>query len=228
MEETFQEVSTQEGYALWARVYDEEKNALIAVEEPYVERLLSLLVFENALDVGTGTGRLALKLAHHGGRVTALDQSPEMLSVARQSAAREGLEIDFRLGSLENGVFTEQQFDLLTSGLMLCHVPDLMHAAQQFAGALQTGGSALITDFHPAAIGYGWRTSFVRDGERYVLPNMPHTREGYIEALRVNGFKIVEAIDIRVGEVPDGYLPEGFAQRHREKLFGLIILAQKV
>ncbi len=228
MEETFQEVSTQEGYALWARVYDEEKNALIAVEEPYVERLLSLLVFENALDVGTGTGRLALKLAHRGGRVTALDQSPEMLAVARQSAEREGLEIDFRLGSLEHGVFTEQQFDLLTSGLMLCHVPDLMHAARQFAGALQTGGSALITDFHPAAIGYGWRTSFVRDGGRYVLPNMPHTREGYIEALRANGFKIVEVIDIRVGEVPDGYLPEGFVQRHREKLFGLLILAQKV
>ena len=37
MEETVQEVSAQEGYALWARVYDEEKNTLIAVEEPYVE-----------------------------------------------------------------------------------------------------------------------------------------------------------------------------------------------
>lgn len=228
MEETIQEVSIQEGYALWARGYDEEKNALIAVEEPYVERLLSRLGFENALDVGTGTGRLALKLAQHGGRVTALDQSPEMLAVARQAAAREGVPIDFRLGSWEHEVFTEQQFDLLTSGLMLCHVPDLRYAARQFAGALQTGGAALITDFHPAAIGYGWRTSFVREGRKYVLPNMAHTREGYIAALRGHGFKIVEVIDIPVGEVPDGYLPEGFAQKHREKLFGLIILAQKV
>jgi 2-polyprenyl-3-methyl-5-hydroxy-6-metoxy-1,4-benzoquinol methylase len=228
MEGTVQEVSTQEGYALWARAYDEEKNALIAVEEPYVERLLSRLVFENALDVGTGTGRLARKLAQHGARVTALDQSPEMLAVAQQSASRERLEIDFRLGSLEDGVFRGQQFDLLTCGLMLCHVPDLLYAARQFAGALQAGGSALITDFHPAAIGYGWRTSFVRDGEKYVLPTMPHTKEGYREALRANGFNIVEMRDLRVGEVPDGYLPEGFAQKHREKWFGLIILAQKV
>ncbi len=61
-----------------------------------------------------------------------------------------------------------------------------------------------------------------------MLPNMSHTREDYVEALRGNGFNIVEVIDILVGEVPDGYLPEGFAQRHREKLFGLLILAQRV
>jgi hypothetical protein len=111
---------------------------------------------------------------------------------------------------------------------MLCHVPDLPYAARQFAGALQPGGAALITDFYPAAIGYGWRTSFVREGHKYMLPTMAHTREGYLAALSDNGFNMMDVIDIPVGEVPDGYLPAGFVDRHREKWFGLIILAQKV
>ena len=33
------EVSIQEGYAIWASSYDEEKNPLIAVEQPRVEAL---------------------------------------------------------------------------------------------------------------------------------------------------------------------------------------------
>ena len=43
----------------------------------------------------------------------------------------------------------------------------------------------------------------MHDGHTYVLPNRSHTREGYIAALRANGFHLVEVIDIPVGEVPD-------------------------
>ncbi len=59
----FRKVSTQKGYELWAASYDTENNALIAVEEPRVEALLARLPVATALDVGTGTGRYALKLA---------------------------------------------------------------------------------------------------------------------------------------------------------------------
>src|SRR5713226_3301897 len=91
------EVSTQEGYALWSKLYDQENNALIAVEEPRVDALLAELPMNAVLDVGAGTGRYALKLARRGVRVTAIDQSTEMLAVAQQAASVEGLTIDFQL-----------------------------------------------------------------------------------------------------------------------------------
>jgi ubiquinone/menaquinone biosynthesis C-methylase UbiE len=182
MSETeFHDVSVQEGYALWAASYDQEKNGLIFVEEQYVNRLLAQFLFTRALDVGTGTGRHALKLARRGASVTAIDQSPEMLAVAGLRAQREGLSIDFRLSSLDDGLsFEAGQFDLLICALMLSHVSDLASALSEFARVLQDGGHLLITDFHPVHTMYGWYTAFRRAGVKYRLPTVERTRDDYL------------------------------------------------
>ena len=64
--------------------------------ETLVERCLALLDGDDAprvLDVGTGSGAVALALAdeHPGARVTAIDVSEEALSLARENAERTGL-----------------------------------------------------------------------------------------------------------------------------------------
>jgi ubiquinone/menaquinone biosynthesis C-methylase UbiE len=229
MSETeFQEVSVQEGYALWAASYDQEKNGLIFVEERYVDTLLAQIPFTRVLDVGTGTGRHALKLARRGASVTAIDQSPEMLAVARQAALRDGLPIDFQLASLDDGLPCEAlQFDLLISALMLSHLPNLAQALHEFARVLQVGGYLLMTDFHPVHTIYGWNTAFRRAGVKYRLPVMEHTRDDYLEAITASGLKILEVMDIPVGEAPDGYLPEEMLRMYADKPLCLIILAQK-
>ena len=76
--------------------------------EVVVERCLAHLRGLDAprvVDVGTGTGAIALAIAdeHPGARVTALDVSPEALELARENAAATGLDVellehDVRLG----------------------------------------------------------------------------------------------------------------------------------
>jgi 2-polyprenyl-3-methyl-5-hydroxy-6-metoxy-1,4-benzoquinol methylase len=117
-------VSTQTGYALWAATYDSENNALIALEEPYVDAIVATLPITTALDVGTGTGRHALKLARRGIEVTAIDQSPEMLAVAQDAARSAGLPINFRCASLDSGLpFEKHSFDVLVCALMRVMFP---------------------------------------------------------------------------------------------------------
>jgi release factor glutamine methyltransferase len=74
--------------------------------EVVVERCLDLLRTEaepRVLDVGTGTGAIALAIAdeHPGAHVTAVDTSVEALSLASENAERLGLDVDVRAGGLE-------------------------------------------------------------------------------------------------------------------------------
>lgn len=230
LESEFQrkEVSAQDGYALWAKTYDQEKNPLVAVEEPRVDSILTALNVTTALDVGTGTGRYALKLARRGVAVSALDQSAEMLAIAQQTAQAEGLSVDLRLGSIEGGLpFEAERYDLVVSALMLCHVPDLAHTAREFARVVRANGYLLISDFHPDSVALGWRTLVSRPEGTYYLPNVPHTRADYLEAVEKAGFTLCQVLDVPVRDVPQGYLPDTLTRKESATALCLIILAQK-
>ncbi|HSE45704.1 MAG TPA: class I SAM-dependent methyltransferase, partial [Gemmatimonadales bacterium] len=47
------------------------------------------------LEVGTGTGRIALALAREGHEATGIDPSAAMLAVARQKAENDALDVTF-------------------------------------------------------------------------------------------------------------------------------------
>jgi release factor glutamine methyltransferase len=74
--------------------------------EIVVERCLELLRDEPAprvLDLGTGTGAIALAIAdeHPGARVTAVDSSPGAVALARENAERLGLQVEVRQGGFD-------------------------------------------------------------------------------------------------------------------------------
>src|SRR6476659_2512673 len=56
-------------------------------------RELAANATEGVLDVGAGTGRVALRLAEAGHAVTALDLDPELLETLRERAAQAGVEV---------------------------------------------------------------------------------------------------------------------------------------
>ncbi len=76
------------------------------------------------LDVGTGTGRAARLFARGGALVTGVDASEQMLDVARQRAAAEGLDIDFRAGDAHALAFPDRSFDVAVSLRVLMHTPE--------------------------------------------------------------------------------------------------------
>jgi len=222
------EIDNKHGYAIWSKSYDHEKNPLMAVEEPHVKQLLNSISYSRVLDVGTGTGRHALKLAQPGVHVTAIDNSSEMLAIARDKANRTGLEIDFRHVSLENPLpFNDEAFDLVLCSLVLTHIPNLANVVKELYRVCSEGGYILITDFHPESLAKGWRTEFENNGTLYLLPNFNYTREDYLEAVSAAGFPLVQVKDIPVKEIPGGYISEETRDKYNNVGLCLIILGQK-
>jgi release factor glutamine methyltransferase len=87
--------------------------------ETVVERCLTLLATHEeplVLDVGTGSGAIALALAdeHPGARVTGVDLSEDALALAGENAARTGLQVELRRWDLFTGL-PEGPWDLVVS-----------------------------------------------------------------------------------------------------------------
>ena len=87
--------------------------------EVVVERCLARiadLAEPRVLDVGTGSGAIALAIAdeHPGARVTAIDASEDALAVARENAARTGLSIELVRRDLFEGL-PDGPWDLVVS-----------------------------------------------------------------------------------------------------------------
>ena len=99
---------------------------------------------QQVLDLGTGTGSIAVRAASlvtPCGNVTAVDISPEMLALARQRAARLGLSnVTFLEGRAEQIPATSDQFDVALASLSLMYVIDRSAAAHEIGRVLRPGG----------------------------------------------------------------------------------------
>jgi ubiquinone/menaquinone biosynthesis C-methylase UbiE len=107
---------------------------------------------EQVLDVGCGTGTLALEVARRvgrAGRVAGIDPSPEQIARARAKAVRRHVPIAFQIGVIERLPFPDQTFDVVLSTLMMHHLPDSLkrQGLSEVARVLKPGGRLVIADF---------------------------------------------------------------------------------
>ncbi len=117
-----------------------------------VVALAELQPGESVLDVGCGTGSLAIVAKERvgaAGRVCGIDPSVSLLAGARRKAARRNLAIDFQRGVIERLPFADQSFDAVLSTIMMHHLPDDIkrQGLAEIARVLKPGGRLLIADF---------------------------------------------------------------------------------
>ena len=98
---------------------------------------------DRVVDLGTGTGEVALQLARRGCSVTGLDVSAPLLDGARRRAAEAGLAIDWRRVPAEQTGLPAASFDVVTAG-QCWHWFDRTRAAEEAARLLVPGGRVVI------------------------------------------------------------------------------------
>lgn len=106
---------------------------------------------DRVLDVATGTGMVAAALVRHSGcRVTALDQSADMLSGLRARIASDPAlaeRIEPVEGQAESLPFADASFDALTFTYLLRYVDDPAATLHELARVVKPGGTVAMVEF---------------------------------------------------------------------------------
>ena len=108
------------------------------------------------LDAACGSGRHSVDLATRGHAVIGVDQSLEMLTLAREKVP----DGRFLPGDLSALPLDDASVDAALCALALVHVVDVRQAIGELARVVRPGGRIVITDVHPVLVMLGWQAQF--------------------------------------------------------------------
>ncbi len=181
-------------FAAHAANWDELRALHIAEErvEAAIGDMIGDQPIQNLLDLGTGTGRMLELLAPLAVRAIGIDQSPQMLALARARIEKARLRnVQLRQGDIYALPVERDFYDLVIIHQVLHYLDDPARAVREAARALRASGRLLIVDFAPHE-------------EETLRTNHAHRRLGFaaeeIAALmKDSGLEVVERRDL----VPD-------------------------
>jgi SAM-dependent methyltransferase len=128
--------------------YDLISEAIADSTEHLLNRL-SVRPGERALDLATGTGWTARRLAQKGAKVTGLDIGEGVVEATKHLSRQANLDIEFAVGDAEQTDLPSGAFDLITStaGVMFASRPEAV--ARELARLCRPGGRVGLTTWLP-------------------------------------------------------------------------------
>ncbi len=140
--------SLEEAIPYDALVSDKQGDIL---DECFALSILNMGVPEGKiLDIGTGTGRIPIKIAKKCPQylITAIDLSNNMLKVANENKRKYGVKdnIEFQYGDAKKMPFDDDYFDIVISHVTFHHIANPVPALKEANRVLKPGGALIIRD----------------------------------------------------------------------------------
>ncbi len=176
-----------DNYKEKANLWDEKpwKQELATKIYNYAKENLNLSKETKLVDLGGGTGLLALKFLEDVASISVVDTSKSMLDVLRQKIEKNNLE---EVNAIEqlfvDGLFERGSIDLVISSLTFHHIEDIYLQVEDIYKALSENGEILIVDL-------------VQDSDDFHTEGQSYIHAGFekidiVELLEFNKFKNIK------------------------------------
>jgi len=153
----------------------------------------------DVLEIAVGTGR-NLEYYPPDVRLTGIDLSASMLSIARQRADQVGRQVDLRVGDAQALEFADETFDTVVFTLSLCSIPDDRNAVAEARRVLRAGGRLRLMEHVASPIRVVRAVQRLLDGITVRTEGDHLVREPLV-ALNAVGFEVEQVERLKWGIV---------------------------
>jgi SAM-dependent methyltransferase len=137
--------------AMWASGhYDAVATQLIAELGPVLVEATGIRTGDLVLDVGAGSGNVAIPAALAGARVIASDLTPELLEQGAAHARERGAVLEWQVADAERLPYDDGQFDVAVSAVGIMFAPHHQAAADELVRVVAPGGRIGLVSWTPA------------------------------------------------------------------------------
>jgi 2-polyprenyl-3-methyl-5-hydroxy-6-metoxy-1,4-benzoquinol methylase len=163
-----------------------DETARLLIDFAHVVQLLELQPGMSLCELGCGSGWISRLATRHGVRAEGYDISPEMIEIAREVAAEEGLDVTYDVGDMEQ-LDLGRRFDTCLLYDALHHSPRADLVLASAARALRPGGRILLAEPNWAHRFAGRKAS-----DAYGVSELGYSSHGLKRLLREQGFREIQ------------------------------------
>jgi demethylmenaquinone methyltransferase/2-methoxy-6-polyprenyl-1,4-benzoquinol methylase len=156
---------------------------------------LGLLPHHSVLDLASGTGDLALRMApllNEQGKITLSDINESMLNIGKQRMIDAGhLRAEYAVANAESLPFADNSFDRITMAFGLRNVTDKQQALNELHRVLKPNGLLMVVEFSKVvdpllAKGYDWYSFNVLPHLGQLVANDKDSYQYLAESIRMH------------------------------------------
>ena len=146
---------------------------------------------KTVLEIGCGTGKNTEWLLTKGQKITAIDLSEEMLTIAREKISNDNVQL-LKVDINQDWTFTTEKFDLVVCSLVLEHIENINRIFKLISEHLTKNGTVYIGELHPFKQYSGSKASFENEEGKQTVTVFTHHISEFTSLAKQNGLTISE------------------------------------